>query len=363
MKRSISIIAIILLIGLGYLLLWPVPVEPVAWQSTPTNGYTGDFAANDRLQALQFIDLAGESGPEDAAVGPNGAVYASTHSGKVLRLDIETGDVTEFATPGGRVLGLEFSTNGELYAANALRGLTKFSADGTETILADEAGDGSPIGFADDLDIARNGTVYFSDASTKFGVDAYAGTLAASMLDLIEHGGHGRVLKFDPGTKQTTTIVDGLNFANGIALAADENYLLIAETGTYSVLKHWLSGAQAGTTETLIANLPGFPDNINDNPNGTFWVGLVSPRSGPVDKMAPYPLLRKITMRLPEAVRPKPQRYGFAVRFDGDGNILETLQDPQGGYALVTGAVDTGDGRTIFTSLSEPRLGYLDTVK
>lgn len=359
MKKFVGPASALVLIGLAYLLFWPVPIEPVAWQAPKDLGYVDAFESNDRLSALKFVDLAGDSGPEDAAMGADGNVYVPTHSGKILKIDLETAAVSEFADPGGRVLGLEFSDRGELYAADAYRGLLKIGADGQVTVLADKTKDGSPILYADDLDIAGDGTVYFSDASTKFGAKANGGTLPASLLDLMEHGPNGRVLKFDPSNGETTTILDGLSFANGIALSNDESFLLIAETGTYSVLKHWLSGDRAGQTETLIENLPGFPDNINDNPDGTFWMGLVSPRSAPVDGMSDSPFIRKIVMRLPAAVRPKPQRYGFAVRFDADGVVLDNLQDPSGDYALVTGAIDAGDGNVVVTSLTEPRLGYL----
>jgi sugar lactone lactonase YvrE len=284
-----------------------------------------------------------------------------THSGKILTINIDDGTIATFATPPGRVLGIEFSDTWELYAADAYRGLLKISRDGAVTVLTNETSEGSPIRYANDLDITRDGVVYFSDASTKFGAEMNGGTLPASLLDLIEHGPHGRVLKYDPLTRQTTIVIEDRSYANGVALSRDDSYLLVAETGTYSVLKHWLRGAKAGQTEPLLENLPGFPDNINGNPDGTFWMGLVSPRSPVVDLTSGYPFLRKIIMRLPAAIRPKPQRYGFVMRFDGNGTILEVLQDPLGDYALVTGGIDVGGGRVVVTSLTEPRLGYLDT--
>ncbi len=359
MKRILTVVLGLIAAGLAYLALWPVAIAPVAWQAPQDEGYTGAFEKNDRLKALEFADLRGESGPEDAAVGPDGAVYVPTHSGKILKVDIGTGAVAEFASPGGRVLGIEFSDEGELYAADAYRGLLKIAADGAVTVLADKTVDGSPIVYANDLDIAADGVIYFSDASTKFGARANGGTLPAALLDLMEHGPNGRVLKYDPETRETTVLIEGRSYANGIALASDGSYLLVAETGTYSILKHWLTGSRAGETEILIENLPGFPDNINDNPDGTFWTGLVSPRSPVVDMTAGSPFARKVIMRLPAALRPGPQRYSFAIRFDGDGTILENLQDPAGAYASVTGAVDAADGTVVFTSLTEPRLGYL----
>ena len=360
MKTFLLFPALLAALAVAYLLLWPVPIDPVAWRAPENSGYTGRFEANTRLQALKFIDLGGDSGPEDAAVGPDSAVYVPTHSGKILKVSLERASASPFAQPGGRVLGIEFSGDGTLFAADAYRGLLKIDDTGTATLLADKTEDGSPIRYANDLDIASDGTIYFSDASTRFGAKDHGGTLPASIIDLMEHGANGRVLKYDPATGQTTMILDGLHFANGVALARDETFLLIAETGTYSVLKHWLAGPKAGQTEAILENLPGFPDNINDNPDGTFWLGLVSPRSAPVDGISDSPFLRRIVMRLPARFRPKPQRYGFAIRLAGDGKVLDNLQDPSGDYALVTGAIDTADGKVVVTSLTEPRLGYLE---
>lgn len=339
-------------------MFWPVPVDPVAWKAPASTGYVGAFKSNQGLKGLSFIDLKGETGPEDAAMGADGNIYVSAHSGRILKVDQATKTVSTFAHPKGRVLGLEVSADGTLYGADAYLGLLRISSTGNVEILTDKSSDGQPITYANDLDITQGGTIYFSNASQKFSAKAIGGTLPASLLDLVDHGGNGRVLVYDPKTKVTEEVLKGLNFANGIALAKDDSYLLIAETGTYSILKHWLKGEKKGQTETLLTNLPGFPDNINDNPDGTFWVGLVSPRSTPLDMLSSYPFLRKVMMRLPEAIRPKPQRYGFAVRFSGEGKILETLQDPDGKYAMVTGALDVGD-TVVVTSLTEGRLGIL----
>ena len=149
-----------------------------------------------------------------------------------------------------------------------------------------------------------------------------------------------------------------MSFANGVALTQDEKHLLIVETGTYSIWKMPLENPKAA--RQILTNLPGFPDNIKRESDGTFWFGLVSPRSEPVDNLSESPFIRKIIQRLPSAIQPKPQRYGFLVRIDEDGNVLETLQDPSGDYALVTGALTGPDGKLYVSSLTEPDLAVLD---
>ena len=360
MIKSTLLWVIAIFAGLiAYLMLWPVPIEPVSWNAPKTEGYVGDFAANEKLKDLKLIDLDGHVGPEDVAVGDDGLIYASVHGGKIIRVNPASGKVEVFANTGGRPLGIEFGRDGTLFVADAYRGLLAIGKDGASFLLADTTDTRSRIKYADDLDVAKLGEVYFSDASTKFGAKQYSGTLQGSLLDLMEHGPNGRLLKYDPATGKTSVLLDGYSFANGVALANDESFVLFAETGTYRIHKLWLLGDKTGQVEVLMDNLPGFPDNINNNEDGTFWIGLVSPRLAVADGLADKPLVRKIVQRLPAFMRPKPQRYGFIFKIDGEGKVLETLQDPSGNYALTTGAIDGPDGSVIVSSLTEARLGIL----
>lgn len=344
----------LLLLGL-YLAFWPVSVRPVAWVAPEDPGYTGPYAPNDRLAGLTLLDIAGRTGPEDAALGPDGLIYIATHDGEILRLSPD-GRAEVFAVTGGRPLGVEFAPDGTLWVADAYRGLMAVDTLGNARVVTDRTSDGSPILYADDVDIGPDGAIYFSDASTRFGAQANGGTLAASILDLVEHSATGRVLRHDPGTGQTTVFADGLTFANGVAVSADGQSLFVVETGAYRIWRYPLAG---GPGQVVLGNLPGFPDNINPAPDGTFWVGLVSPRNPVMDALSGWPALRRVIMRLPEAMKPAPTRHGFLLRMDAAGQVLETLQDPAGDYALTTGAITLPDGGIVVTSLSEPRLGFL----
>lgn len=358
MRNLLAIVAkllgLTLVLGGAYLVFWPVPVDPVAWEAPEDAGYVGDYAPNTRLAALKFIDIAGRKGPEDAAIGPDGLIYMATHDGEILRTTPE-GPAELFATTGGRPLGIEFGPDGTLYIADAFQGLMAADANGLVRLLTAEA-EGTPIRYANDVDIAPDGRIYFTDSSMRFGAGEIGSTLAASVLDLVEHSATGRVLRYDPATGDTKVLATGLSFANGLALDSAAEAIFVLETGGYRLWRYPIEG---GAGEVVLSNLPGFPDNLNRAPDGSLWFGLVSPRNAIMDRLSGNVFARRLIMRLPEKMKPAPTRYGFVIRLDSQGKFMESLQDPIGDFALTTGAIPLEDGRLIVTSLTEPRLGIL----
>ena len=214
-------------------------------------GIHGRVRADERLKGLEQLPIGANHGPETIAVDASGRLYTATREGNIVRLRADGSSPENWVSTGGRPLGLSFDARGTLFVADAFRGLLAISPDGAVRVLATEA-DGVPIRYANSVAAASDGKVYFSDASTKFGAKEWAGTYSASLLDILEHGGHGRLLAYDPASGRATTLIRGLNFANGVALAHDESFVLVAETGSYRVLRHWLAGPNRGRTEPLL---------------------------------------------------------------------------------------------------------------
>src|SRR5262249_11017598 len=156
---------------------------------------------------------------------------------------------------------------GNLLVADTRRGLLSVSPGGQVTVLADKAA-GRPIALANELAVARDGTVYFSDST----VTPYA--RIDLTRELLENRSTGRLLRSDPRTHHTAVLLSGLSLANGVALAPDQSYVLVVESYRYRITRYWLKGPKAGTHDTFASNLPGFPDNITAGPNGTCWVAL-----------------------------------------------------------------------------------------
>lgn len=356
-KISLTFIVIIAFAAL-YFFTWPVPIDPVAWRASANPGYTGSFAPNELLKEIELLkNLGGNHGPEDIALDDQGRIYASTHEGRIVRLQPDGSNPENWADTGGRPLGIDFDNAGNLIVADAFRGLLSIAQDGTITELAVTA-DGIPILYADDVDVAEDGKIYFSDASTKFGARKYGGTYEASLLDIIEHGGHGRLLVFDKAIGKAKTLLDKLNFANGVAVSHDQTYVLVNETGDYRVIRYWLKGPKKGQAEPLIEKLPGFPDNLSTGLDGRFWVALVSPRNPLLDKLSDKPFIRKVIQRMPAFLRPRAIFYGHVISIDGNGRVVKNLQDTSGGYPLNTTVIETEDYLYI-GSLIAPSIGRL----
>ena len=250
MLKRISWTLIVIVILL-YFTAWPVPIDPVAWKVPPNSGYSGPFSQNERLRGIQPLPIGGNHGPEDLALDAQGRIYASTHEGRIVRLQADGSNPEDWIDTGGRPLGIEFDTNGNLIVADAFRGLLSITPDGNITELATVA-DGIPIRYADDVDVSADGKIYFSDASTKFGAKEWGGTYEASLLDLMEHGGHGRLLVFDKADGKAKTLLEDLNFANGVAVGHDQTYVLVNETGNYRVIRYWLTGPKKGLAEESV---------------------------------------------------------------------------------------------------------------
>ena len=364
MKKLLGTLAALVLLAAAYLLLWPVPIVPVAFTLAAAPGYVGVHATNTKLAKLQLIDLHGEVGPEHIAFGPDGKLYTTVASGNILRMNADGSAQQVFANTGGRVLGFDFDAKGNLIAADAVKGLLSIAPDGkTTTVLTDTIG-GDPIRYADAVVVAKNGKMYFSDASMRFAPKDWGGTFEASVLDIIEGASTGSILEYDPATQATRLVAQGISFANGVALSADEQFLFVNETGKFRVWKiavaaNGLNVAQNSPQATvLFDNLPGYPDNLMRGLDGKIWLGFAKPRNPVVDNMADKPFLRKVTLRLPRALWPIPKAYGHVIAFTEDGKVVADLQDPTGNYPETTAVTETKD-RLYIQSLHAHGLGWL----
>jgi sugar lactone lactonase YvrE len=302
------------------------------------------------LPPLTLIDLPG-AGPEDVVVDEHGQVFTGLADGSMVRVDPAGSLVETIARTGGRPLGIELYRDGRLLVCDAERGLLLVDpADGgIQTLVA--RGE-HQLRVCNNAAVASDGTVYFSDSTQRFDLTDWR-------ADLLEHSGTGRLLRRDPDGA-VTVLLDGLHFANGVALAPDESFVVVAQTGSYCLDRVWLTGDRAGTRDVFVANLPGFPDNVSTGTDGLFWIAMASPRDRILDILSRrHPVLRRLTWALPERLQPRPKRTVWARALDTSGAMVHDYYGPGEDFYLVTGVREHG-GRLYLGSLLAGSMAMLE---
>ncbi|QIE89089.1 SMP-30/gluconolactonase/LRE family protein [Pseudomonas nitroreducens] len=350
MKKLLGLVVLLVAALAVYLAFTPSPIDPLAWTPPKAPPMTGVMEPNDTLMKAELLAQGQIVGPEDTAVDSQGQVFAGLDDGRIVRIG-DDGKAQTFVETGGRPLGLAFDQAGNLIVADAWKGLLQIDPQGKIRVLTDSA-DGVPFAFTDDLDIASDGRIYFSDASSRFHQPDY-------ILDLLEARPHGRLLRYDPATGKTETLLKDLYFANGVALSQHEDFVLVNETYRYRITRYWLKGEKAGQHDVLIDNLPGLPDNLASDRSGTFWVALPSPRKADADVIQQMPWLKRQLTKLPRAVLPKPVPYGLVIQVNEKGEILRSLHDTSGQHLRMVTSAKPVNGVLYLGSLENDRIGRL----
>ncbi|WP_148861496.1 SMP-30/gluconolactonase/LRE family protein [Marinobacter fonticola] len=349
--RWVYAVCVVLFLAIGGFLFTPSPVDSQAWTPPKAPPLEGELAQNDLLKQAELLAVGDVYGPEDVDVDKAGRVYGGTQDGKIIRVWPD-GRVETWAQTGGRPLGMELDRHGNLIVADAYKGLLAIDPpSGNIRVLSREA-EGLPFKFTDDVDIAPDGMIYFTDASSRFNQSEY-------MLDLLEMAPNGRLLRLDPATRKTEVLLRNLHFASGVAVSKDGKFVLVNETWKYRTLRYWLSGPKAGTAEIFIDNLPGFPDGIAADSQGRFWLALATTRNAFMDSIHPYPWVKEQIAKLPESLKPSPRNYGLVLVVSEDGNIIASLHDPTGEHLQEITSVEPNEGMLYFGSLHNDRIGRL----
>ena len=342
MKKITKYFFIVFIIICVYLVGCPIPIDPISWKVPLAPKLENEYSVNNYLASADIIRIGELVGPEDVDLDEEERIYAGFLNGEIVRFSPD-GEKEVFANTKGKPLGLDFDESGNLIVADAKKGLLSINKNGDIEVLMTEI-EGIPLSFTDDIDIGPDGMIYFTDASEKFNIDSYKG-------DLLEHRPHGKLIKYNPYTKESKLLLDSLYFANGVAVSNDGQFLLFNETYDFSISKYWLKGPKSGTREKILTNTPGFPDGISTGSNGVFWVAIFTPRNSVLDALSEKPFLRKILYRLPTFLQPTPERHGFVLGIDSNGNVVYNLQDPSPESFSPITSIEEEDGMLYLGSL------------
>ncbi|RRH69776.1 ABC transporter permease [Falsigemmobacter faecalis] len=332
-----------------------LPVAPPTSAGSP-------YALNDRLAPVQSIGLGEIDGPEDVILDADDHIYVGNRIGDIIRFlapDYTRQEV--FAHVGGRPLGMAFDSNGGLVVCIGGMGLYRIDKDRSIHKLTDETRrslfsviDDSRLRLADDLDIAPDGRVFFSEATVRYEMHEWP-------VDCLESRGNGRIICYDPRDGSTRTVLKNLVFPNGICMCHDGQSFLFAETWACRISRYYYDGPKAGRTEVVIADLPGYPDNINRASDGRYWLALVGMRTPAFDLGLKMPGFRR---RMVRRVAPDEWLFpnintGCVLRFDEAGEVHETLWDRRGENHPMITSMREHKGHLYIGGISNNRVGRL----
>lgn len=317
------------------------------------------WTLNDRLTGAEALGRGVFDGPEDVVVDSSGAIYCGDRRGWIWRMSGPDAEPELLARVGGHPLGVALDAEENVIVCVAGMGLYRVTQDGVVSALATEVprsrnriNDDSAIRLADDLDVASDGKVYFSDASTRFDGDEY-------FLDLIENRPNGRLLSWDPESGRTTVELRNYSFPNGVCVSHDGQSVLINSSNLYRIDRFYIAGPKKGELEPLVTNLPGVPDNINRASDGTYWVAFAGMRTPVWDLAASMPgFRRRMIKQVPVDEWLVPNlNSSCVIKVTEDGRILESMWDvAQADHPVIT-SMREHEGYLYLGGLTNNRLG------
>ncbi|XP_065074296.1 adipocyte plasma membrane-associated protein Hemomucin-like [Ochlerotatus camptorhynchus] len=381
----------------------PYPSFPFkAFSVTPPRKLEGILAPNQLLNNPERWLENQLVAPESIVVRGN-TTYASMTGGKIVEItsDDQIRVITKFGVECkgtyherecGRPLGIAFDTQGNnLIVMEPYFGVYQVQIKTGEKKLLipmDQIIEGGKVsrkpGIPANLEVARNGDIYWSDMSSDF---RFEDGMQAMLLNP-----SGRLLHYSRATGKNRVLIDEVYGATGVALSKDESFALVAELGGQLIRRYYLKGPKAGTDDIFIDGLPGQVDNLVQDDTG-LWAALLIAvdESNPslLAKLAPFPNVRKFLVRLMsiaelpfdyiyqqtgshlalrvsnfignfESLAALYPKRGTVLRLDWEGNILAALHSDDGHTNMIDHAVQSGDylllGSPVHNSIRKVKL-------
>lgn len=257
--------------------------------------------------------------PESVCWVPGESVlYAGGEGGELYRLDLEGGDFETVVTvAGGSILGLAADADGTIYVCDVGNGcIQQITTDGTVRRY------GAAIGYPNYPAFDDDGRLWVSDSGSW-------GEAAGGIVRIDRDGSTHRIL-------------DGLHFANGLAIHND--WLYIVESTWPRIVRIPLGG---GEPEPVAVFDRVVPDGIAFDAEGGLWIGCWQPNR--VYRLAPDGELRIVVDDWSGVHAPTPTNLAFAGP-DLDVLVLASLG------TLTINACDPGvAGAPLFRPTGLPR--------
>ncbi|KAM9991978.1 hypothetical protein ACTFIZ_012646 [Dictyostelium cf. discoideum] len=333
-----------------YFLRYQIDLEPQSYSPKSNLINSGDQYQPDSqfyLNDAEYVKLDVE-GPESIAISKDGKkIYFALKSGNIHSLttpfltvprkllDQALPSKTEYVLTCGRPLGITIDNDDNLIIADSLKGLLKFDFRSkqlsilTSSLLNSNNNTHSKLNFVNDVVVGKDDMIYFTDSTSLAPILDNTGdwnTLVPSMFTIISSIGHGKLLSFNPDTKETKVLMEGIKYSNGIAFDPKEESIFMGETGGYRIIRYWIKGANKGKSEVFIDNLPGYPDGVDvDFKEGKLYISIFGGKNWLLELIHPYPILKNLLFRIPY-LKIKPQKPSIVVADTQTGKILNNFQ-------------------------------------
>ena len=364
-KRYKILLGLIILIAIW----WIAAAPPADWQIGSAHNFEQtpkaiqDVTTEDDFLKENIAKLPSEmKGYDDVAFQDNTAfAYLSGMDGWIWQLNRETGKSTPWVDMPLIPAGMRFSpvNSKELYACTARLGgkkanpnekvglykvnvetkkvepvllklpktettpvHTTFHPSKRPTFKLSELNDKNSRDFClcNDMAISEDGQrIYISEPV--FSQRAAMGPGAT--IEAIGLAPIGKMWQLDLANNTVSLIVDNYTFVDGMLLETKdsiENAVFFTETIKFSMLKTYLSGDKAGTTEIVWENLPGMLDGLERDKDGNIWTGIIKERSSTVNWVHANPWIKPFLVRVPQSLLPVSKKTGI-MAFSPDGKI------------------------------------------
>lgn len=209
-----------------------------------TPGIPGVVAAGTPIELIKD----GFEGTEGPVAGADGSLlFTETRATRITRIAAD-GSTSTFLDHSNGANGLGFTANGDLYAVQVLQPRVGIVHPPAHAKVLAEGFEGAPFGRPNDLVVARDGTVYFTDSGAPRGPDQPAPAVAPAPPAVYRITPQGALQR----------IAHDITRPNGIQLSPDERVLYVADTAGEHVLAFDIGAEGQVGARRNFARLAGF---------------------------------------------------------------------------------------------------------
>jgi gluconolactonase len=221
---------------------------------THTPAIPGVVAAGTPIELIRE-GFNGTEGP--VALADGSLIFTETLATRITRIAGD-GSTSTFLDNSNGANGLGFTANGDLYAVQVLQPRVGIVYPPARARVLAEGFEGAPFGRPNDLVVARDGTVYFTDSGAQRRADAPAPAVAPAPPAVYRITPQGALQR----------LAHDITRPNGIQLSPDERVLYVADTAGEHVLAFDIGpGGQVGPRRNF-ARLAGFRQTENGPSSG-----------------------------------------------------------------------------------------------